>query len=344
MRALPSKRKRARRGHHYYMALIALFALAFGAVLVSFSSQFEISPALIAQNPLHITAGEPFLPKPTVLYFTGDIMLSRHIGDIMVQKNDWRYPFLKIAHTLNKADLVMANLETPVSTGGTKVGSIYSFRSDPRVLAGLKYANISVVNLANNHIWDYGASATRDTFSNLTKAGIAYVGAGTDYTAAHRPYITRVKGAVIAILGYTNLINPAVTTLTSSPAVAFIDKSVLKDNIAAAKKQADLVIVNFHWGQEYKTTHNAFQERIGEAAIDDGASLVVGHHPHVPEELVQYHGGWIAYSLGNFVFDQNFSADTSHGLLLKVTLIGKTIASVESLEVKFTPDFQPYLE
>ena len=93
---------------------------------------------------------------------------------------------------------------------------------------------------------------------------------------------------------------------------------------------------------EYHTKHNAEQERVGKLAIDAGANLVIGHHPHVVEEVEEYNGGYIAYSLGNFIFDQNFSADTRHGLALLVTLKDSKITSVIQKEVRFTNDYQPY--
>lgn len=284
------------------------------------------------------------LPPPVTLIFTGDIMLSRKIGAIMAEKNDWTYPFFQVSNDLQKADLVIANLESPISNKGTKMGSIYSFRADPRAVAGLLFANVGVVSLANNHVWDYGREALNETFDILRTVGIDYIGAGIDYAEAHEPVIKDVKGTKIAFLGYTNLVPVGITGEKSSPAVAYLDLEKIIPDIARAKELADLTIVSFHWGNEYERKHNQKQEEIAHAVIDAGADLVIGHHPHVAQEVEEYHGGYITYSLGNFVFDQNFSADTRAGLILKVTVKNKKIDKIEPQKIKFTATYQPILD
>ena len=281
--------------------------------------------------------------EPATFLFVGDIMLSRKIGAIMAEKNDWTYPFLEIKNVLEEADLVVGNLEGPISSRGTKLGSIYSFRADPRAVAGLSSAPVGVVSLANNHVWDYGREALSETLDILKTAGIDYIGAGVDYVEAHQPVIRDVKGTKIAFLGYTNLVPVGITGEKSAPVVAFLDLKQVVPDIARAKELADLVVVSFHWGDEYETKHNRSQEEIAHTVIDAGADLVIGHHPHVGQEIEEYHGGYIAYSLGNFVFDQNFSADTRTGLILEVTLKNKKIDQVESQRIKFTSTYQPVL-
>ena len=279
--------------------------------------------------------------QPIKLVFVGDIMLSRTIGKIMAAKNDWTYPFLQIADVLRSADLTIGNLEGPISNKGTKLGSIYSFRADPRALVGLSFAGIDVLSLANNHIWDYGPKAFIDTLNLLRSADISYVGAGLNYNEAYRPTIKEVRGTRIAFLAYTNLVPPGITQAAPQPTVAFLNLKQIISDVRRAKALADLVIVSFHWGNEYETKHNQNQEALAHAVIDAGADLVIGHHPHVAQEIEEYHGGYIAYSLGNFVFDQNFSSDTKSGLLLKVSLRNKKIEKLEPQKIKFTKSFQP---
>ena len=98
-------------------------------------------------------AGEK-ITSPATLIFVGDIMLSRGVGRIMEKKNDWQYPFLEIKDNLAEADLLVGNLEGPISSRGVKVGSIYSFRADPHAVEGLLFAGFDVLSLANNHTWD----------------------------------------------------------------------------------------------------------------------------------------------------------------------------------------------
>jgi poly-gamma-glutamate synthesis protein (capsule biosynthesis protein) len=279
----------------------------------------------------------------STLVFVGDIMLSRDIEKTMLKDNDWRYPFLKISDFLKNADLTFGNLEGPISNNGTKVGSIYSFEADPRSTEGLLYSGFDVLSVANNHIWDYGPQAFEDTLQTLKDNNIAYIGGGSSFEEAHSPVVKEVKGTRIAFLGYTNLLPPTLGTKNSKPAVAFPDQEQMILDIQKAKRLADIVVVSFHWGEEYQTKHNSFQEKLAHAAIDAGADLIVGHHPHVVQELEKYNGGNIVYSLGNFVFDQNFSEDTKAGSLLTVTVKNKKIEAVIAHKVIFTSSYQPFL-
>lgn len=278
------------------------------------------------------------------LVFVGDIMLSRNIGKIMQERSDWTHHFRQVAPLLREADLTFGNLEGPISARGENMGSRYSFRADPRSGEGLTYAGFDVLSIANNHVWDYGSEAFADTLRILKESGIGPVGGGANYPEAHAPLIKEVRETRIAFLAYTNLIPRSRTSRDARPAVAFLDIDTVTADVRNAKREADIVAVSFHWGEEYKTKRNAEQERIAKAAIDEGASLVIGHHPHVVQELERYREGYIAYSLGNFVFDQNFSPDTGTGMVLKVLLRNKKIARAEPLTVRFTKTFQPFLE
>lgn len=278
------------------------------------------------------------------LIFAGDIMLSRLIGKIMETKKDYHFPFLKIASTTEQANIAFANLENPISSRGVKSGSVYSFRADPKVIAGLKFAGFDVVSIANNHIWDYGKEAFMDTRVILNKNNITSVGGGENYQEAHRAIIKTVGKTRIAFLAYTNLIAVSLGQASSTPAIARFTDKILMADITQAKKFSDVVIVSFHWGDEYQTKHNAEQERVGKLAIDAGASIVIGHHPHVVQAVEKYNNGYVAYSLGNFIFDQNFSKDTSRGMLLSVLVRDKKIAEVKEIPIVFTKDYQPYVE
>lgn len=312
------------------LLVIALLATGIGIIAGAFLMRH--------QKPLAQTTREEI-----TMVFVGDIMLSRNIGEIMAEKKDYRFHFLKIASTTKTADIAFANLENPISLRGIRSGSVYSFRADPKALEGLKYAGFDAVSIANNHIWDYGKQAFKDTLANLSESGIVAVGGGESYEEAHAPKIIEVGGMRIAFLGYTNLISASLGLASSTPAVARFDDKILKTDIARAKKISDFIVVSYHWGDEYETKHNAEQERIAKLAIDLGANLVIGHHPHVvQEEVEEYKDGLIAYSLGNFIFDQNFSKDTSHGLILEVVVKDNKIVSVTQKRIAFNDDYQPY--
>ena len=279
--------------------------------------------------------------EEATMVFVGDIMLSRGVGKIMAEQNNWLYPFEHVREYLQKADLVFGNLEGPISGRGRNQGSIYSFNMDPYVVQGLIDANIDVLSVANNHIFDYGPLAFIDTLAVLRLSGIDTVGGGVNFEEAHRPLVRDMKGTKVAFLAYTNLLPRSLGEKNSVPATSYLDEEIMKHDIEAAKTLVDIVMVSFHWGDEYSTKHNDWQERIAHEAINTGASLVVGHHPHVVQEVEEYHGGYIAYSLGNFIFDQNFSEDTSKGLVLEVTVNDKKISGIKTTGVSFNSSFQP---
>jgi len=277
------------------------------------------------------------------MLFVGDTMLSRSVGDTMAVKNDYLWPFRKIADFLKSADLTFANLETPVSSRGVKVGSIYSFRSDPKVIAGLTYAGFDIVSVANNHAWDYGRVAFTDTLDNLVSAGISYIGGGHNESETHAGVIKKVGETNVGFLAYTNLLPKSLLASGNNAGLAILDENKMVEDIRVMKTQVSLVVVSFHWGEEYQTIHNALQERIAREAIDAGADLIIGHHPHVVEDVGQYKGKYIVYSLGNFIFDQNWSVGTMNGLAVKVWLKNNEIDKIEKIPINISKQYQASL-
>lgn len=282
--------------------------------------------------------------KEYELVLVGDVMLSRGVGHQINKNNDAHFPFLKIAKFLNSADLVFGNLESPVSSRGEDLGSTYSFRAEPKVVEGLKYAGFDVVSLANNHILDWGGVALQDTVNLLRGSNIVSVGAGKDYLEANKPAVLRLGNTKIAFLAYTDLYPKSLRAGEDYSGVSDFDLEKVKMAVAEAREAVDLAVISWHWGEEYQTHSNLHQQEIAHALIDAGADLVVGHHPHVPQEIERYKEGWIAYSLGNFVFDQNFSEETMGGLALEVAVKAKKIQEVRPIYFKINSHFQPYFE
>lgn len=278
------------------------------------------------------------------LFFVGDIMLSRAVGDKMKKLNNWNWPFEKIGDYLAGADLTFGNLEGPISSQGRNVGSIYSFRADPKAIEGLKYAGFDVLSVANNHIGDWAKAAMDDTFEVLKSNGIDYAGGGFSAEEAHSARVEEVNGTKIGFLAYTALGAKYTEATASSSGIAWLNKEKMAQDIAEAKKISDLVIVSIHFGDEYKQKSNNFQKDIARSAIDAGAALIIGHHPHVVEEIEQYKDGWIAYGLDNFIFDQTFSKETMEGMLLKVTLEDKGVKNIEPIKIKISKEFQASIE
>jgi len=316
---------------------IILYSLLFGGTLLFWQDKFQaslISPKLdVEENKDTIT-----------LLFVGDIMLDRGVEWHARQHQDWNWPFLKVADFLNKADLVFGNLESVISDRGEQEGSIYSFRAEPKSVKGLSFAGIDIVSVANNHSMDYGIEAFLDSMQRLKGAGITPVGGGANKEKAYAPRIETIRGTTIGILAYTTLGSPFWQAGERTPGIAWIDSSLLerlKLNIEKAKQQADIIVVSFHFGEEYRTKPNALQQLLSRTAIDAGAALVIGHHSHVVQPVEQYKHGWIAYSLGNFVFDQGFSKETMKGMILKVLLHENSITKVMPLMIEISSEFQP---
>ncbi len=264
------------------------------------------------------------------LLFVGDVMLARGVERKMMAKGDWTYPFLKIAETLRAADLVFGNLECPVSDTGRNLHHLYSLRADPKALEGVKVAGFRVLSVANNHIDDWDRPALVDTLARLRAAGILPVGAGADDLEAHHPVIVNLEGTKLAFLAYVGIEPKDASAGPHRPGVAWLDPDRAAADIRLARNLADLVIVSLHWGVEYSTRPTRDQVKLAHDLVDTGADLVVGAHPHVVQPVEQYHDRWIAYSLGNFIFDQKNPA-THRGLMLKATLRDKQIAEVTSI-------------
>lgn len=286
---------------------------------------------------------EKVRPQRVSIALAGDIMLSRAIGRIMAESG-FSYPYALAGDLMSSSDIGFGNLETPVSERGENVGSIYSFRSDPRSLPALKASGFDVVSIANNHIWDWGREAFFDTLSHLEAANIASVGGGTDYVASHKAAIIERNGVKVGFLAYTNLLPAFLLQASSSPSVAFPTEVAFREDVARAKRDgADAVVVSFHWGSEYVREHDEYQERLGKAAIDAGALIVAGHHPHTPQEIEEYNGGLIIYSLGNYVFDQNFDEFTREGLVVRVEITDGRIESYVPTTIRFNAKYQPFV-
>ena len=284
-------------------------------------------------------------PPSFVLMFVGDIMLDRGVRQMVYRhgEGDYSFPFLKIQPYFQEADLLFGNLESMISDKGTDAGGLYSFRAEPEAVQGLIYAGFDIVSVANNHVFDYGRQAAEDTFLRLEEAGISYAGGGFTEKEARQPVIKEVKGTKIAFLAYTNLAPPYWHAQAERSGISLLEEERMKEDIEKAAKQADLVVVSFHYGQEYQSEPDSFQVSVSRAAIEAGADLIIGHHPHVIQPLEEYQQGHIAYSLGNFVFDQAFSAETMEGLILKVVVKEGKISEVIPVRIKMNQYFQPEL-
>lgn len=287
-------------------------------------------------------------PAKTVsLFFAGDIMLSRNVADQMIKANDYSLPFRKVADIIKTADISFANLESPFNDKGNHslAGSLV-FNADPKSVEGLKYAGFDILSTANNHAFDQGQKGIDFTRELLKNNGIIPTGTQSSTPNPILPVIEKNKiNYGFLSYSYTALNDGGKST---SPYVNDLNNlEKLKQDIRALLgHNADVVIVNMHAGVEYTRNPTPAQINFAHAAIDAGADLVVGEHPHWTQTIEQYKGKWIFYSLGNFVFDQMWSQETKEGLTLLVTYqnqhipdpknetAGEDIIGIKKIELK----------
>jgi len=326
-----------------------IVVITFLAVCIFILGSFLIEPEILKIQNLtaKLPNQSPEQEKTITMIFVGDIILDRGVEYMIQQHNDWKWPFLKVADELRKADILFGNLESVISDKGTKVGSIYSLRAEPETIEGLTFAGFDVLSLANNHAFDYTVEALKDTFVRLKIAGIDFIGADLNENGAFSPIIKQIKETKIAFLAYTNLGPYGWRAGSNNPGIAWIDTSdfeEIEENIINTKQDSDILIVSLHAGTEYETQPNQFQQDFSKMAIEAGADLVIGHHPHVVQPHEKYKNGWIFYSLGNFVFDQAFSEETMEGQIVKVVIENKKIKQLIPIDVRINQQFQPEID
>jgi poly-gamma-glutamate synthesis protein (capsule biosynthesis protein) len=183
-----------------------------------------------------------------------------------------------------------------------------------------------------------------DSFKRLKEAKIDYLGGGFNEKEACSPIIKEIGKTKIAFLAFSNLGTPFWGAKEKKSGICWLEKERMEKVINEIKKKADIVVVSFHYGEEYFSKPTQFQISISHSAIDSGANLVIGHHPHFVQPVEKYKSGWIAYSLGNFVFDQKFSKETMEGLMLKISIENSKIKEVIPIKIKINQFYQPGIE
>jgi poly-gamma-glutamate synthesis protein (capsule biosynthesis protein) len=275
----------------------------------------------------------------------GDVMLGSGVADL-VRAGGPDAPFESVLPLLKQADGVVGNLECVLSTKGAptlaktpaavRAHKEWLLRGTPDAARGLKDAGFAAVSLANNHTMDYGARALRDTLVTLVSNGIAPAGAGDDLSQAWQPALFERAGVRFALIAVSDIIPRGFAAGPRRAGVAAgrslvsgdIDErsnAEMRAAIRMAKREADVVIVYEHWGDEGVSVPSAEQRRAAREAIDAGASVVLGSHSHVLGPIEAYRGGLIAYSLGNFVFD-SFPGPGADTEVLQLSFRGGALA------------------
>lgn len=253
--------------------------------------------------------------SPVTVGFVGDLSLGRYITATARAKNDFSWSFQKISPWLLENDFTLANLESPIIAGcPAGPNDTYIFCGDPKFLPFLK-SNRFVFNLNNNHILNYGTDGLTQTKSFLS----------TDLFYDNF-YIKTVNGLKFGFLGYDFITYPN------------LDKSQILARVKDVKPQVDYLIVSIHWGNEYLSKPEQWRIDFAHQLIDAGVDVIHGQHPHVWQGLEIYKGKYIFYSLGNFIFDQNWSPETSHSQIARLTFTKTKITGYQlfPIDIKFS--------
>jgi Bacterial capsule synthesis protein PGA_cap len=275
-------------------------------------------------------------PGPVTLVAGGDVTLGAHYeewvdglrskGQSGPAVDGWG--FSEVQPLFAGADVVLVNLECPFTARGEPIPKNFNFRARPSTVQVLIDAGVRAVSLANNHLMDYGPDGVEDTLATLDAAGIAHFGAGRTLAEARKPAIVEVRGLKIAFLGYLILgakhpEPPAVWATDASAGVAghpsdwTVVELMVREDVAAARKEADLVIPFFHWGREGSKGPDAYQLALARAAVEAGAAAVLGSHPHVLHGIEVVGRAPVFYSLANFVFGGNWNPRDKDSVLVK---------------------------
>ncbi len=284
------------------------------------------------------------------IIMVGDTSLARGVQEA-TRRYGMDFPLSRVAPWLRSADLAVGNYEGVIAADdvGVQRPGGYRLRAAPEAAPALARAGFDLVSLANNHTLDWGAAGLQATVENLRSAELAIVGAGPDADSARGPQAITVRGVRIVWLSYTTVQDPPDSGDTDQgwmrswlKIVSVYDMATIRQQLAeqvrAARALGDVLIVQFHWGYEYTPYPLTWQVELAHTAIDAGAALVVGHHPHVVQSYEVYQGSPIVYSLGNFLFDQ----DWNPGLALWIRLDKHGVIDVHGLTLRpgVYPDWQ----
>lgn len=260
----------------------------------------------------------------TKLFFAGDIMLDRGVKSKIVAAGDPGLPFKNVAGEIWQADISFANLESaffPKSSSRNLV-----FNAEPDSVSGLRLAGFDILSTANNHTFDHGRAGLDFTYKWLNENSILPLGTSD---TCHQGQIISRNNIKFGFLAYSYTATNDGGIITNSSVCDANDLRQVTNDIRNLRWKVDVLIVSVHMGDEYTRTPNAFGVKFAHNAIDSGADLLIGHHPHWIQGVERYKNKWIFYSLGNFVFDQMWSENTREGLTVEVSFKGKTLNKIE---------------
>lgn len=266
-------------------------------------------------------------PISTVnLGLMGDLGLGRYITSIARQKKDFSWSFSGVSQILQQNDFNLANLESPIITNCPegKTGT-FTFCGDSQFLPQLKI-NKFILNIANNHMFNYGQDGFNQTKEFLSSRNIGYV---YSHDSGSEFYPVEINGVKFGFLGFDLISNPQ------------YNQQKIINLIAKYDSQVDWLIVSIHWGNEYLPQAEEWRVKLAHLMVDAGADIIHGHHPHVLQNNEIYKNKPIYYSLGNFIFDQNWSKETSTSEIINLTLSKNQIIKTDNIPLTIKYNSRP---
>jgi hypothetical protein len=298
--------------------LAAFGALALiGVVVESTAPAASQEPKLAAQRK----------DKPVILAFGGDV----HFEGVLASKLAANAAGVldPIEPVFRRADLVVVNLETAVTTGGSPTAKAFVFRTPAAAFAALRGGGVDVASMANNHGLDYGEAGLRDSLAAAKRYRFPVVGIGLNAKQAYRPFRRTINGQRIAVIGATQVLDDElISAWTAGPAKPGLasakDVPRLLQEVRAARKTSDTVVVFLHWGIELEQCPSSDQRTLAKQLVAAGADVVVGGHAHRIQGAGLMGPALVGYGLGNFVWYGTSELSTQTGVLL-VTMDGRKV-------------------
>ncbi|MGZ3837484.1 MAG: CapA family protein [Flavisolibacter sp.] len=248
------------------------------------------------------------MDKPKlILHFMGDIMIGRNVDSVITEKG-YAYPWGNTLSRLLDGDINIINLETTLTNSRDKVAKVFNFKAGPDRIQTLLKGHITVVNLANNHILDYGEKGLLETLSQLDAYDILHTGAGSNEEEAARPVIIKREACRIGVLGFTDN-EPSWKASANRCGTNYLDVSRTDDRERARQKvkqlssEADLIVVSLHWGPNLRQRPCSLFVRFAHDLVDSGARIIFGHSAHIFQAIELYHDGLILYDTGDYIDD-----------------------------------------
>ena len=255
------------------------------------------------------------------LQFFGDVLITNKALYQTDSKHAMSRIFGDTLPLLNAAKHNIVNLEG-VITGPLPrtTWKQYFLRMAPQSAKLIRAAGIDVATLANNHSMDYGFSGLISTMMSLAKADIRFTGAGADLSTASKPLIIELGPRSVCLLAFSKTLPETFWATATQAGTAFASEKLTARRVRDCHAKGYYTVVSFHWGQEGEKKAAEYQRELARAVIDAGADLVIGHHPHVVQDIESYRGKPIFYSLGNFAFGTEPATGGQEGIVVRVTL------------------------